>query len=181
MHFVAPGAGATREGEWTKGGRSRLLQIDEVGQMISYDGRKLKHVYALVGDDVKTVEHVNRTSFSFMPCADVDGYMYASQTIFAGAGFHEGILPEAAPDRGTEGWDFHESVFSKNGMVSITWKGMQTDKSLADRYKLLHIELRAREVHETPLTPPPRPHTTLVATVALFRAARLSACRLHAL
>ena len=79
-----------------------------------------------------------------MPCADGEGYLYSSQVNFAAAGMHEGHLPDSDPK--TRGWTFENSVFAKNCLIAATHKGMQTDASLADRYKLLVVELRAREV-----------------------------------
>ena len=137
---------ALHEGEFTAGGRRRLLQIDEVGSMISYDGRRCKKVYTAAEGAAKTLEDVNRTSFSGMPCCDVEGYLYDFQVLFASAGLNQGHLPDSDELGSGQNYCFQHSAFSKSCFLSSTAKGMQTGASLRDRYVHLTSELRAREV-----------------------------------
>ena len=141
------------DGPGTSNGKSRLLQIDEAGQLMEYDGRALSKIWAGKGDEIKKPESVNRTSFSIMPCADCTGFLYCLQVLFAAAGQHDGLLPQAPDDDGMglhdpdpHCWSFDNSKLSQNCLISATEKGMQTDLSLADRYALLKKELDARNV-----------------------------------
>ena len=80
-------------GNWLPGGRSRVLQIDEAGQMMNYDGKTSRKKFTRKGDACKAPEKTNRNSFSLMPCSDANARKFSDQLNFKGAGLHGGLIP----------------------------------------------------------------------------------------
>ena len=131
----------------TSHGRNRLLQIDEVGQMMSFDGQHAGKTYAGAGDTCAGLESENRTSFSVMPCSDASAHLYKFQMNFAKKTWTCDLGTQTDDGQNYARREHGQKSMMMNGCIlSLTENGVQTDVSLSQYSCDLISDLLARVI-----------------------------------